>query len=318
MKYGVARAFTAAALLVTCGGAAQAQDVTVSFKGTVTTYDILVGDPPFPDLTVGTPFTGYYTYNLSVPDQNTSPQVGDYLHSSAPYGVTVTIGNRTFKSNPANVDFLVELVNDYYDQDNFVFHSHNNLDVDGAPVQMISFQLDDFSQTALTNVDLPSTALNLSQWTQMGGLTMNGTVYYPQQMSYFIRCNVEQMQLGMGLYVPPANPPTPAGPPGAPGPQGPEGPMGPQGPEGSQGLAGPAGATGPQGPQGVAGSQGPVGPQGPVGLHGEGLIPGSLVMLVQGTPAPAGYTFVGKYTVLPALLQNPLPPPVTVFVYRKN
>jgi hypothetical protein len=61
-----------------------------------------------------------------------------------------------------------------------------------------------------------------------------------------------------------------------------------------------------------------MGPQGPVGPQGEGLISGSFLMVVEGTPAPAGYTYVGKYKLLPALLQNPLPPPVTVFVYRKN
>jgi hypothetical protein len=90
------------------------------------------------------------------------------------------------------------------------------------------------------------------------------------------------------------------------------------GPAGPQGSAGPAGATGPQGPQGVAGPMGPIGPQGPVGPQGEGLIAGSVLLLAEGTPAPAGYTYVGKYKLLPALLQNPLPPPLTVFVYRKN
>ena len=239
MKYGVVRAVSAAALLATFGGAAHAQDVTVSFKGTITTYDSQY-ENPFPDLTVGTPFTGYYTYSLATPETNSLPEVGDYWHSSAPYGVTVTIGNRTFKSNPANVSFIVELVNDYYNQDNFVFHSYNNLDVDGAPVQFISFQLDDFSQTALTDVNLPSTALNLSNWTQTFGLNISASVYSPTYMSYFIRGNVEQMQLGMGLYVPPANPPAPTGPAGPPG------PAGATGEKSEQGAAGLPTATGAQ------------------------------------------------------------------------
>lgn len=80
---------------------------------------------------------------------------------------------------------------------------------------------------------------------------------------------------------------------------------------------GPAGATGPQGPQGVAGPMGPVGPQGPQGPAGEGLISGSLLMLAANAPAPAGYTYVGKYTMLPAL-QNPQVLPLTLFIYRKN
>jgi hypothetical protein len=109
-----------------------------------------------------------------------------------------------------------------------------------------------------------------------------------------------------------------AGEAGPPGPQGPEGPMGPEGPAGPQGPAGPAGATGSQGAQGVAGPTGPVGPHGPVGPQGEGLISGAYLLLEEGTPAPAGYTYVGKHKLLPSLLQNPLPPPLTVVVYRKN
>jgi hypothetical protein len=279
--------------------------VTVSFKGTITE---IYYDNPFPDIAVGTPFTGYYTYSLATPNTNGS-QVGDYWHSSAPYGVTVTVGNRTFKTNPSSVNFLVELINDYYNQDNFVFHSYNNLETDGIAVPFISWQLDDPTQTALTHVNLPSTPFDLSNWTQHAGFTISSF----SSVLYLIRGRVEQVQLGTGLYVPPAS-----GIPGPPGPPGPEGPMGPEGPAGPQGPLGPAGATGPQGPQGVAGPMGPMGPQGPVGPQGEGLISGSYLMLADEAPAPAGYTYVGKYKLLPALLQNPLPPPLTVFVYRKN
>ena len=92
----------------------------------------------FPDVVVGTPFTGYYTYNLATPEyERPCLSVGDYHHSSAPYGVTVTIGSRTFKTNPANVNFLVELVNDYYNQDNFNSSTATTMwTVDGIPVQI--------------------------------------------------------------------------------------------------------------------------------------------------------------------------------------
>jgi hypothetical protein len=318
MKYGVVRAFTAAALLVGLGGAAQAQEVTVSFKGTITEVMVMSQDNPVPDLVVGMPFTGFYTYDLSTPDTNSHPSVGDYHHNSAPYGVTLTIGNRTFKSDPANVSFLIEVINDLYNLDNFVFHSYNNVESSGVPVFNISWQLGDPTQSVFTSVDLPSGPLNLSQWQPWsggGGFEITGHAYTPTQISYSLRGQVEEVQAGKGLYVPPVCMP---GPPGPQGPPGPEGPMGPEGPVGPQGPAGPAGATGPQGPQGVAGPMGPVGPQGLVGPQGEGLISGSFLMLAEGTAAPAGYTYVGKYKLLPALMQNPLPPPLTVFVYRKN
>jgi hypothetical protein len=317
MKIGVVRAVLAAGLLASSGGAAQAQDVTVSFKGTITEISLTAPDNPIPDIAVGTPFTGYYTYNLATPDTNVHPNVGDYQHTSAPYGVTVSVGGRTFRTNPANVSFLVELINNHSNTDNFLFHSYDNVESSGLPVSMISWQLQDPTQTALTSVDLPSGPLDLSQW-QSFGLDVSGEVWSPADsynVPYSVKGQITEVQLGKGLYAPPT---IIVGPPGPQGPAGPDGPMGPEGPVGPQGPAGPAGATGPQGPQGVVGPIGPVGPQGPAGPAGEGLISGSFLLLAEGTAAPAGYTYVGKYKLLPALLQNPLPPPLTVFVYRKN
>jgi hypothetical protein len=311
MKLGVVRAFVAAALLVTVGGAAQAQDVTISFKGTITST---TGDAfPFPDITVGTTFTGYYTYSLATPDSNSFGLVGDYEHSSAPYGITVAIGTHAFKTDPANTNFLIEVVNDYFNQDNFVFYSYNNVNSDGIPLDFIGWQVDDHTHTAFTTTDLPSTPLNLQNWAQSNtAFFINSGFSNPSNPYYSISGRIEQMELGKGLYVPPAT-----GIPGPPGPPGPEGPMGPEGPQGPQGAVGPAGAPGPQGPQGVAGPMGPAGPQGPAGAQGEGLVSGSMLLLAAGTPAPAGYTYVGKYTLLPAL-QNPPIAPLTIFIYRKN
>jgi hypothetical protein len=309
MKLGVVRAFVAAALLVTLGGAAQAQDVTISFKGTV----VDATDSPFPDVAVGTPFTGYYTYNLATPNTSPISQCGDYQHWTSPYGITVTIGSRTFKTDPMNVNFSMGMCNDFFSSDYYLFQSYNNLDIELVPVHRVGLQFDDPTQTALTDIALPSTPPNLSQWSPSTewGFFIHTTIESPDPPpngSYFIRGRFEQVQLGMGLY---------GGTPGPPGPPGPEGPMGPEGPVGSQGPAGPAGAPGPQGLQGVPGAMGPAGPQGPVGPQGEGLVSGSMLLLAAGTPAPAGYTYVGKYTLLPAL-QNPPVAPLTVFIYRKN
>lgn len=322
MKLGVVRTFAAAALLVGLGGvAAQAQEVTVSFKGTITYVE---GYPslPFPDVAVGTPFTGYYIYNLATPNTAGIPQAGNYVHTSMPYGIVVAIGNRTFRTDPTNVNFNVSVVNDYWNADSFGVFSDRNLPTDGVPVNQIGWQLDDPTFAALTDVNLPSTAPVLSNWTQMSGLTIYTYTYDPDFRQFLIRGMVEQVQLGGGLYVPAGGGvPGPAGPEGPPGPAGPQGPQGPEGPmgvEGPWGPMGPAGPTGPQGAQGVAGAIGPVGPQGPAGPQGEGLISGSFLMIAEGTQAPAGYTYVGKYKLLPALLQNPLPPPLTVLVYRKN
>jgi hypothetical protein len=78
---------------------------------------------------------------------------------------------------------------------------------------------------------------------------------------------------------------------GPPGPPGPQGPQGLAGAPGSPGTQGPAGVPGPQGPQGVAGTTGAQGPPGPAG----GMFPkGGVLLLVPGSPAPSGFTFIGS------------------------
>src|SRR6185503_2292084 len=119
-----------------CGGTpAAAQDVTVSFRGTIT--DVM--ESPFADVAVGTPFTGSYTFSLSTPDSNWMEEIGDFFHTTSPYGVTVTIGTHTFRTDPSSVNFLVELLNDYFSMDYYVFHSYNNVQTDGVVVDTISW-----------------------------------------------------------------------------------------------------------------------------------------------------------------------------------
>lgn len=82
------------------------------------------------------------------------------------------------------------------------------------------------------------------------------------------------------------------GPAGDEGPVGPAGPQGSQGPQGAAGIAGPqgvAGMVGPAGPTGATGSTGPQGPVGATGPQGAGLIVGALMLIVTGTPIPAGW-----------------------------
>jgi hypothetical protein len=308
MKRLFTRSVLAALLLWPVSG--WAQDLTVQFSGTITEVDGL----SFPDVVAGTPFTGSYTINLSTPDTNSMEQVGDYYHTSAPYGVTVTIGNRTFRTDPSNVSFLFELVNNYHSLDGLVFHSYANLETDGATVDYISFQLDDPSQTALSSTALLTTAPDLTAWQQWFGLTLDGTY---DGGRFFIRGMVEQAHAGSTILIPgPPGPPGPEGPAGPPGPEGPMGPVGPEGSIGPMGPQGPQGAQGSQGVQGAPGPQGPIGPAGPTGPQGEGLFAGSIVMVAAGGTAPAGYTYVGTFDLSPSRPRSG--GAITVDLYRKN
>jgi hypothetical protein len=212
------RAFMTAALLVTLGAAAHAQNVTVSFKGTITEQQ----DSPFPEIAVGTPFTGYYTYDLASTPFSTHPSIAYYYHAGEPYGITVTIAGRTFKTNPAHGGFYLQIANDWDEyfviRDIYAVFSSGNPDVDGKPVTLISWQLQDFGHTALSSLALPSTAPALSQFATIQEFSVSGenaTVPY-----YVIRGQIQQVQLGAGLYEPPGGTGTP-GPPGFPGPPGP-------------------------------------------------------------------------------------------------
>jgi len=142
----------------------QAELVTINIEGVVDTVE---DDGYYLDgqIHIGDIITGWYTYDTDTPDTNPSDNVGDYEHSTSPYGVHLTVGGFTFMTDPTNVDFLLELVNDYPSGDSYLFHSYNNLDLgNGASVDMITWDLDDSTGGTLYSDDLSQTAPNLASW----------------------------------------------------------------------------------------------------------------------------------------------------------
>jgi hypothetical protein len=275
-----AGAFT---IVVAAAVPAAAQDVTFTFSGTITYADRL----PFPDITVGTPFTGSYTFNLATPNQGSISSVGDYWHQTQPYGVSLQIGSHVFKSDPAAVEFLVELVNDHYAGfDNYVFHSYRNLPVDGIDIGMISWQLDDPTQSALTSTALSAVPPVLSQWQQWVGLQIYGADFY-------IGGQITSISVAGGCDATCVCSAGPAGPAGPEGPMGPAGPMGPMGP------------------------MGPAGPKGDKGDPGEPLR-GSLLMLLADEPPPAGYTLLGTFDQVMRPAEGSGSRVVSIRMYRKD
>ena len=320
-----------------------AQDVTFSFSGRVTTVMLFDPDLVVAGVAEGTPFTGSFTFNLSQADSNPMQQVGDYRYSQAPYGVVVNVGSFTFRTDPANVDFLIEFVNDYHNLDNMVVRSYNNVSTGGLMASHISWQLDDPTQTALDSVLLPAQPPDLTRWQQWFGFNIDLQSTYGYSAGV-ISGTIEKIELGTGLIVlpdptvvpGPAGPEGPAGaigPTGLTGPEGPigatgaEGPPGPMGATGSEGPQGPTGPSGPAGPTGPQGAPGPTGPQGvqgvpgPVGLtgdKGEGLAAGALMFLAAGAPAPAGYTYVGSFDLTPSDDSRSRGVALRVDMYRRN
>jgi len=138
--------------------------------------------------------TGSYTYNLSTRDgQPTTPKIGDYWHTTAPYGIQVQAGGYTFKTDPTNVQFLVEIVNDYQGSDNYLLRSYNNAPLSSdITVDHIAWQLDDPSQKALSSDRLPAKPPRLSDWQSIFGLTLEGT--NSAGSTYFVRAHVTKVQ----------------------------------------------------------------------------------------------------------------------------
>jgi hypothetical protein len=324
--------------LLASAAPATAQDVTFRFRGVITER---AADNSFPDILVDTPFTGAYTFSLNTPDSNDLATVGDYYHNSAPYGVAIDIGSHRFESDPSFPEFLIEIVNDHpviyatgpTHEDNYLLRSYNNLPSSGMPVSYISWQMDDASAIALRSQNLSDAPPDLALFTQLFGVNVElgtGEVFVGRITT------IEVFTDGNYLDALPAPPvdgiPGPPGPPGPQGEMGPAGPQGEQGPAGPQGEPGPEGPEGPEGPQGSEGPQGPqgeVGPQGPRGevgpqgrqgergLQGEGLMSGSLLMLPAGSPAPSGYTRMGRF-VLASDADRSRHAEMIVDVYRKN
>ncbi len=134
--------------------------------------------------------TGIYAYNSFAVDSNPLPQVGDYHYMIAPNGIRLRVNGITFATDPADVDFLLEVVNNYENSDNYVLHSYNNLfDVSATGTLVMNFidwQLDDPTQTALSSAALPRTPPVLSDWQSIAGLTIMSS----GENFFFIRANV--------------------------------------------------------------------------------------------------------------------------------
>ena len=203
---------------------AAAQDVTVSFRGTITS----AVDSPFADVAAGTPFTGSYTYSLSTADSNPDAAVGDYYHTTRPYGVTVTIGTHTFRTDPSNVSFLVEVLNDWFGADYYVFHSYTNVETDGAVIDSMRWRLDDPTATRLTSTALTDSPPDVTEWQQFAFDISGSSAAVP----FLLRGTMSEVRLGSATFL-------------VPGPPGPQGPAGPEGPRVRMALPRPGGPLGP-------------------------------------------------------------------------
>lgn len=127
---------------------------------------------------LGDSITGYYCFDSATPDTDfihggsSSPTVGRYEYENGPYpypyGFSLNIGDLSFKTDPDNIDFTLEVVNRPGD-DTYNLRSYNNLPLTDQLSRVVNvthmhWQLDDRSGRALLNDSLPLAPPNLSAW----------------------------------------------------------------------------------------------------------------------------------------------------------
>lgn len=139
------------------------EDTGNYLEGQINVYDII---------------TGTYTYESTTLDSNPSSVGGHYWHYDPPAGISLTVGGFEFRTDPANVEFLVEIANDSTSgglHDGYLLRSYNNLPLsNGTLVDEISWQLTDPTASALSSDALPTTPPALDDWQSIIGLRLHG------------------------------------------------------------------------------------------------------------------------------------------------
>lgn len=145
-------------------GSLRAELITIHLTAEVTYVDDLA-DLLEGMVTVGDIITGSYSYDSDTLDTNPLDTVGAYWHYNAPYGFNLSTDSLVFQTDPDNVYFLVSVLNDHTGMDAYLLRSYSNLPLsNGVLVDHISWQLDDYSATALSSDALPTTPPVLEDW----------------------------------------------------------------------------------------------------------------------------------------------------------
>ena len=151
---------------------AQAQVITIAIEAAVREIydaaDLLEGAISLDDI-----ITGTYTYDTDTPDTNPSSTFGSYYHYDTPFGVDLGCNGLEFRTDPCNVDFLLEITNNHIStgEDSYMLLSKNNLSLsNGIGIDSIIWSLNDYTGTAISSTDLPYAAPILDDWQSIFGL----------------------------------------------------------------------------------------------------------------------------------------------------
>jgi len=127
------------------------------------------------NVNIGDIINGVYIYDSDAIDSEPSmPYYGSYNFFQQPYGILLEINDLYFETDPSNTDFHIGITNDDpWDVYNII--SDNNLPIlNNVPVKTIQWELQDYSEQALSDISLPISAPVLNDWPDENWLTITG------------------------------------------------------------------------------------------------------------------------------------------------
>jgi len=122
---------------------------------------------------VGDVITGTYTYDSAAPDEDwrsgsSLDNIARYHYFAPPHGIILAAGEFVFQTDPANVNFVIAIANDYPSggvHDSYSVSSRNNLPLsNGTPVDTLGWRLDAPMAGALGTDELTASAPILDDW----------------------------------------------------------------------------------------------------------------------------------------------------------
>jgi hypothetical protein len=170
-------------------GGGSSDIVTIFFTAEVSEVEDTAGH--LNGLKPGDLLTGFYSYDVTTPDSNSLTTVGDYWHYTAPAGIVVCGNGLVFETDPTNVEFLVEIVNDHgtvSPKDNYLVLSYVNRPLPTVDVDYIAWQLDDPSAAAVASDALPAVPPDLEDWMSVFGLAIESP--YWEEEPFRLRAHV--------------------------------------------------------------------------------------------------------------------------------
>lgn len=146
---------------------ARAQLITVAVTGQVS--NVIDEGGLDGKIHIGDPVTGTYTYNSIVLDLDPCSIWGLYENTAWPAGIWLECGGFDFRTDPCDIRFVIGVENgtpgvnswaDYYR-----IESYNNLPLsNGRLMNIITWMLTDWTQTALSTDACPTSAPDFTKW----------------------------------------------------------------------------------------------------------------------------------------------------------